>query len=100
MKSQHIKNYLKESKIKKIYIGKGTHFFPKPSIGQFLIEENEIKIGDKILIKGSTTGEQKMVIENMFVNEVASEKATSGDTCTFKLPFRIRLSDKLYKILD
>jgi len=41
-----------------------------------------------------------MIIEEMFVNEMASEKAVPGDTCTFKLPFRIRLSDKLYKILD
>jgi UPF0176 protein len=90
----------KQPKVKKIYIGKGTHFFPKPSIGQFLIEENEIKIGDTILIKGSTTGEQQMVINEMFVNEIASEKALSGDTCTFKLPFRIRLSDKLYKIVN
>ncbi|MFV7236400.1 rhodanese-related sulfurtransferase [Flavobacterium sp. ZB4R12] len=90
----------KEPKVKKIYIGKGTHFFPKPSIGQFLIEENEIKIGDTVLIKGSTTGEQKLVIEEMLVNDLAQEKAVSGDTCTFKLPFRIRLSDKLYKILD
>ncbi|KIA86887.1 rhodanese-related sulfurtransferase [Flavobacterium sp. AED] len=90
----------KEQKVKKIYIGKGTHFFPKPSIGQFLIEENEIKIGDTILIKGTTTGEQKLVIEEMLVNDLAQEKAVSGDTCTFKLPFRIRLSDKLYKILD
>ncbi|QIH39043.1 rhodanese-related sulfurtransferase [Flavobacterium sp. Sr18] len=90
----------KEPKVKKVYIGKGTHFFPKPSIGQFLIEENEIKIGDTILIKGSTTGEQKVVIEQMLVNDLAQEKAVSGDTCTFKLPFRIRLSDKLYKVLD
>jgi UPF0176 protein len=90
----------KEPKIKKVYIGKGTHFFPKPSIGQFLIEENEIKIGDTILIKGTTTGEQKVVIEEMLVNDLAQEKAVSGDTCTFKLPFRIRLSDKLYKIID
>ncbi|MFV5687289.1 rhodanese-related sulfurtransferase [Flavobacterium sp. ZT3R25] len=90
----------KEPKIKKIYIGKGTHFFPKPSIGQFLIEENEIKIGDTILIKGSTTGEQKLVILEMLVNDLAQEKAVSGDTCTFKLPFRIRLSDKLYKIIE
>jgi UPF0176 protein len=90
----------KEAKIKKIYVGKGTHFFPKPSIGQFLIEENEIKVGDKILIKGSTTGEQQMIIEEMFVNEIASEKAVAGDTCTFKLPFRIRLSDKLHKIIE
>ncbi|RBN49950.1 oxygen-dependent tRNA uridine(34) hydroxylase TrhO [Flavobacterium psychrolimnae] len=90
----------KEPKVKKIYIGKGTHFFPKPSIGQFLIEENEIKIGDTILIKGSTTGEQKVVIKEMLVDDLAQEKAVSGDTCTFKLPFRIRLSDKLYKIID
>lgn len=90
----------KEIKIKKQYIGKGTHFFPKPSIGQFLIEENEIKIGDTILIKGVTTGEQKLVIEEMLVNDLAQEKAVSGDTCTFKLPFRIRLSDKLYKIIN
>ncbi|RTZ02197.1 rhodanese-related sulfurtransferase [Flavobacterium sp. RSP49] len=90
----------KEIKIKKQYIGKGTHFYPKPSIGQFLIEENEIKIGDTILIKGLTTGEQKLVIEEMLVNDFAQEKAVSGDTCTFKLPFRIRLSDKLYKVVD
>ncbi|KLT69406.1 MULTISPECIES: rhodanese-related sulfurtransferase [Flavobacterium] len=90
----------KQPKIKKQYIGKGTHFFPKPSIGQFLIEENEIKIGDTVLIKGSTTGEQKLIIEKMFVNDIESETAVSGDTCTFQLPFRIRLSDKIYKVLD
>ena len=90
----------KETKIKKQYIGKGTHFFPKPSVAQFLIEEGEIKIGDKILIKGTTTGEQQIIIEKMFVNDIAATIAASGDTCTFKLPFRIRLSDKLYKVLD
>ena len=90
----------KEPKIKKIYIGKGTHFFPKANIAQFLIEENEIKVGDKILIKGSTTGERQLTLDEMFVNEIASESAVSGDTCTFKLPFRIRLSDKLYKIIS
>ena len=89
----------KEVKTKKQYIGRGTHFFPKPSIGQFLIEENEIKIGDTILIKGSTTGEQQLVVEEILVNDLAKEKAIAGDTCTIKLPFRIRLSDKLYKIL-
>ncbi len=90
----------KEIKVRKIYIGKGTHFYPKADIGQFLIEENEIKIGDKIIIKGSTTGNQEMIITEMFVNDLAAEKAVVGDTSTFKLPFRIRLSDKLYKILD
>src|SRR3970282_1075732 len=70
----------KAPKIKKQYIGRGTHFFPKPSVGQFLIEENEIKVGDTILIKGETTGEQQLVISEMLVNDQASEIAVSGDT--------------------
>jgi hypothetical protein len=39
-----------------------------------------------------------MIVGEMFVNDIASEKAVSGDTCSFRLPFRIRLSDKLYKL--
>jgi UPF0176 protein len=87
-------------KIKKILIGKGVHYFPKSGIGQFLIEENEINIGDKILIKGATTGEQQLIIKEMFVNQIVTEKAVAGENITLKLPFRIRLSDKLYKIRD
>ena len=90
----------KEPKIKKQYIGRGTHFYPKPRIGQFTIEENEINIGDTILIKGMTTGEQKLVLTEMLVNDKVADKAVANDICTFKLPFRIRLSDKLYKVLD
>ena len=89
----------KAPKIKKMFIGKGTHFYPKASIAQFEIQENELKIGDTILIKGSTTGEQQLLLSEMFVNENATQKAIAGDICTFKVPFRIRLSDKLYKVL-
>src|SRR6478735_3946666 len=80
---------------KKVYVGKGTHFFPKAEIGQFKIEAYDIKIGDKILVTGPSTGAQEMIIEEMFVNDVTADKATKGDDCTFKLPFRIRMSDKL-----
>lgn len=90
----------KEPKIRKQIIGRGTHFYPKASIGQFLIEENEIKIGDKLLIKGTTTGEQFIRVDELIVNNENAELAKVGDSVTFKLPFRIRLSDKLYKVLD
>lgn len=85
---------------KKVYVGKGTHFFPKANIGQFKIEAYDIKAGDKILITGPSTGAQEMIIEEMYVNDVAANKATKGDECTLKLPFRIRMSDKLYKIVE
>ncbi|MBC7439936.1 MAG: sulfurtransferase, partial [Flavobacterium sp.] len=89
---------IKISKTKKIFIGKGTHFFPKSNVGQFLIEEDELNIGDKVLIKGTTTGNQEMVLQDFFVNGKIVVKAIAGENITLKLPFRIRLSDRLYKI--
>ncbi len=83
---------------KKNYVAKGIHFFPKASIGQFYVEEGELKIGDKILISGPTTGEQELVLEELFVNDALASIAVEGDKLSLKLPFRIRLSDKLYKL--
>ncbi len=90
----------KKTKIRKIFIGKATHYFVKAQVGQFLIEENEISIGDTILIKGSTTGNQEIVLSEIVVNGIVAKKAICGDVLTLKLPFRIRLSDRLYKILS
>ena len=86
-------------KVRKVLVGKGEHFFTKASIGQFIVENHELKTGDKVMIAGPTTGQQELVIENMFVNGKESDTAVKGDKITFPVPFRIRLSDKLYKIL-
>ncbi len=88
----------KEPKPKKRYLGKAQHYFVKAGVAQFLIEEGEINTGDKMMIKGTTTGEQQMEVGEMFVNDVISIKAVSGDVVTFKVPFRVRLSDKLYQV--
>lgn len=84
---------------KKVYIGKGIHYFPKSSVAEFKIEAYDIKKGDTILITGPTTGAQEMLVKDMMVNDLPLEKATKGDSCTLKVPFRIRLSDKMYKIV-
>lgn len=85
---------------KKVYLGKGIHYFPKAKIGEFKIEAYDITIGDTILITGPTTGAQEMEVTEMFVNDVQGKKAQKGDFCTIPLDFRIRPSDKLYKIVE
>lgn len=85
---------------KKVYVGKGIHFFQKASIAEFKIEAYDIKKGDTILITGPSTGAQELVLEELFVNDTNVEKASKGDNCTLKVPFRIRLSDKMYKIVE
>lgn len=85
---------------KKVYIGKGMHYFPKSSVAEFKIEAYDVKIWDKILITGPSTGVQEFVLEDMMVNDSKLEKATKGDSLTLKVPFRVRLSDKMYKLVE
>lgn len=85
---------------KKVYIGKGAHYFPKAGIAEFVIEAYNIKKGDKILITGPSTGAKESIVEELYVNDIPAEKAGKGDSCTLKIPFRVRTSDKLYKLVE
>ncbi|MCD9574822.1 oxygen-dependent tRNA uridine(34) hydroxylase TrhO [Flavobacterium soyae] len=87
-------------KVKKVLLGKAEHYYVKAQVGQFTVENQELNVGDKILISGPTTGNQELVLDKMIVNEVQASTAKIGDKVTFEVPFRIRLSDKIYKILD
>ena len=93
------KNIRQKIAVKKVLIGKAEHYFTKSKIAQFSLDNKELIIGDKVLISGPTTGEQEYIITELFVNGASSEKGNKGDQITFSVPFRIRLSDKLYKIL-
>ncbi len=94
------KDIRQKIKIKKVLIGKAEHYYVKAGVGLFTIENQEITVGDKILISGPTTGNEEITIEKMFVNGSENRVAKAGDKVTMALPFRIRLSDKLFKILE
>lgn len=86
---------------KKVYVGKGRTFYAKSNIAEFLIEAYDVNVGDRVLIQGPTTGSQEMLLEAMRVDEKPNaEKASKSDIITFKTDFRIRPSDKLYKIVE
>lgn len=87
-------------KIKKTNIGKAEHYFVKANVAQFVLTKGELKTGDKILISGPTTGNQEMVLEKMRVNGQEKQTAVAQDKVTFEVPFRVRLSDTLFKILE
>ncbi|MCE3077117.1 oxygen-dependent tRNA uridine(34) hydroxylase TrhO [Chryseobacterium gwangjuense] len=94
------KDIRQKIKVKKTLIGKAEHYYSKSKIAQFLIESKELAVGDKVLISGPTTGDQEITITQIFVDGNFSDTAKEGDQITFELPFRVRLSDKLYKILE
>ena len=92
------KDIRQKIKIKKVLIAKAEHYYSKAQVGLFIVEKNELHIGDKILISGPTTGNQEMVLEKMLVNGSENSIASIGDKITFEISFRVRLSDKLFKL--
>lgn len=84
---------------KKVYIGKGRHFYPKIKIGEFEIEAYSLNVGDKILIQGPTTGSHEAEVSSMMVDDIPAQEAKKGDILTLPIGFKIRPSDKLYKVV-
>ena len=84
---------------KKLYVGKGVHYYPRPGIAEFRIEAFDIKIGDTLLITGLTTGVKELQLGEMMVDDIVASVAEKGKNCTFPTGFKIRPSDKLYKIV-
>lgn len=83
---------------KKTYIAKGRHYYPKPEIGEFLMEAHSMKIGDHMLVTGPTTGAKEFELTSMMVNDAKADEAKKGDQVTIPLPFKIRPSDRLYRV--
>jgi putative protease len=85
--------------VKKVYLGKGMHYYNKAKIAQFKIEAQSLKKGDSILITGPTTGALETVVGNIRVDDLDVEIASKGSEVTFELDTIIRSSDKLYKMI-
>jgi len=85
---------------KKIFLGKGRHYYSKARIGEFSIEASEVKVGDRILITGPITGVKEVEVLSIMVNDSLSDIVVKGQVCTIPLNFKIRSSDKLYKLVN
>ncbi len=84
---------------RKMYIGKGTNYFPKIGVAEFLMETKDLNVGDEILITGPTTGIVKMIVPEIRVDLKKVEKTVKGDRFSIPVPEKIRRSDKLYKMI-
>ncbi|MDK2977938.1 MAG: family peptidase [Bacteroidales bacterium] len=85
---------------RKIYIGKGTNYFTKIKVAEFLIETNQVSVGDDILITGPTTGVVQTTVKEIRVDQLNTDTAVKGQKCSIPLKQLIRRSDKLYKVVD
>ena len=84
---------------KKEYVAKGTKYFSKLGVAEFLVEAGEINLGDKLVVIGPTTGVVYIDVTSMHGDNGPVEKATKGMSVAFPVSEKVRPSDKLYKLV-
>lgn len=94
------KNYGSEATEKKVYVGKGIKYFSNIGVAEFLVEATDVRVGDKLLITGPTTGAVFTTLEEARVDLKPVDVVKQGEHFSFKLTDKIRPSDKLFKLVS
>ena len=80
-------------------IGTVLDYFAKIGVLAFRIEEDGLKVGDTIHIKGHTTDFSEKVI-SMQIEHAPIEEAKVGDDVGIKVKDRVRKGDAVYKVIE
>ncbi len=83
----------------KVYVGKCTKHFSKLGVGEFLIENEDLNVGDKILITGNATGALIQTVGEIRFDLHPVQTATKGQSISFVTNEKVRPNDKLYKLV-
>ncbi len=83
-----------------MYVGKGSKYFSKIEVGEFILESGSIEVGDTLMVTGPDFGIVKEKINRLVANGMEVEKALRGDLITFPFEKKITSKDKLYKIVE
>jgi len=90
-------DYGSKATTEKHFIGLVKHFYPKVHVAEIVLQKEKIKVGDKILITGNTTGIIKTEVGSVFVKEKPKKIAKKGDVdVTISVPEKVRKGDKIY----
>jgi putative protease len=80
-------------------IGTVLDYFAKIGVLAFRVEEEGLKVGETIHIKGHTTDFSEKVT-SMQIDRANIEEAKVGDDVGIKVKDRVRKGDAVYKVIE
>lgn len=92
-------HYGSQATQKKIYVAKCTNYFKKIGVAEFLLEAQNLQVGNDILITGETTGAYEDTVTELRVDLKPVEKVEKGTFFSIKTKETIRRNDKLFKLI-
>jgi len=83
---------------KKIYLGYIKNFYNEVSVAEVILETDNIKLNDRIMIQGPTTGVFEQNASSMETNHKKVTSAKKGKRVGIKIIRKARINDKVYLI--
>ncbi len=83
--------------MEEIPIGKVEKFFGKIGVAEIKVTAGELKVGDKIHIKGHTT-DFEQTIDSMQVEHASVQKVVPGDEVGIKTKEKVHENDTVYLV--
>ena len=80
----------------KVYAAKALRYFSKLGVGEFLLENGTISVGDEVVLTGPTTGAEIFKIKELRLDIDPVERVEKGHKFSTPLPVKCRQSDRLY----
>lgn len=84
---------------RKVYVGKAIKHFTNLGVTEFLVEAQNIKEGEELLITGPTTGAIFLTAEDLRVETKQVSEVVKGENFSIKVAEKIRPNDQLYKMV-
>ena len=94
--------YGSQATLKKVYCGKVSNWFDRIGVAEITVESAALKLGDRAMAIGATTGVVEFTVEDMRVNLKPAEIADKGVRCSVAINpadcpgGRLRRGDKIY----
>ena len=88
-----------QSKYIKKDIGQVVNFYNKVSVAELRVWD-DLKIGDKIMIQGETTGSVTHIVESMQVDGADVDNVSRDSNVGVLMPSKVRKNDFVYKLVE
>jgi len=89
-----------QATIKKVFTGTILHYYPKPHVAEIALQSGNLRIGDKILITGNTTGAIETFITRILHDDKDVDFAGTGIKVTVPIETKVRENDKVFVLKE
>ena len=83
----------------KVFAGLVLHYYPKSKVAEVRLTSEGVRVGDRFLVTGPTTGAVEGVVTSLRTDDVPAESAEKGSEITFSFDSVVRKNDQFYLLV-